>query len=241
MTNRPLIFVGARADFSLFVHVAELLGISVLGILDQYYYGNTDNIQGIPIIGSELQLDDPTDSQAEHWRTSCDFIVTSAWNGRQYLQPVGLDNELLRIQRCDLVDRVGVNVINLIDPTSQLTPCKNIKFGRGILIAKYSGLNSDIEIGDHSQFDSYVAFGHDVKIGRNVTTGAQCIFSTTVVEDNVRFGVQCNVLGNDPLGKPITIGRGSTIWNGVSIYRDVPPDSVVAPAMPKVLAKQRKL
>ena len=240
--TRPLIFVGARGDFSLFSYVAEALGHNVIGILDQYYHGNTNSIQDIPIIGSELQLLDADDKEGEYWRQDCNFIVTSSWNGSQHLNDIGLNNEMVRRQRCDLVDRVGVNVINLIDPDTAYTPGKNLKLGRGILMSHHSGFASNVTIGDHCYFDSLIAFGHDTTIGRNVSFGTHCTTSNCVIEDNVRIGVHCNIVGGqDNRGLPLRVGTGSTLWNGVSLYRDVPPDSIVAPPMPKILAKQRNI
>ena len=40
--------------------VADLAGYEIIGILDHHYYGNTDNINGVPVIGDERWLLDST-------------------------------------------------------------------------------------------------------------------------------------------------------------------------------------
>lgn len=241
--TRPLIYVGVRGDFSMFNHIASLNNIRVLGVLDKYYYGNTDIVDGIPVIGSEDWLLDPANEQANRWREDCDFIVTSFWSGSQHLNDTGLNNEQLRIERCDLVDQAGVNVINLIDPDIYTTPGNNLKLGRGSLICCLAGLNrKDIVIGDHCEIDAVVSIGHNTTIGRNVIIGAQTVIGKAIIEDNVRIGVHCTVVSGGPNnGSPLTIGTGSSIWMGTTVFKDVPRDSMVVPSMPRIVSKQRVL
>lgn len=241
MSKRPVIFVGVRGDFSMPIHVTNVLEIPVAGILDKYYYGNTESVSGIPIIGSEDQLLDPNNEQAKYWRDNCDFIVTSYWIGSQHLNDVGLDNEQVRKDRVDLVDKAGVNIINLIDPSCFFTPGYNIKMGKGILIASFAGFRSNITIGDHCVIDCFSSIGHDVHIGRNVLIGTRAVVSSAIIENDSKLGIRSTVVGGiDNTGTPRRVGAGSTVWMGVTLMKDLPPDSIAVPPMHRVLSKYPK-
>lgn len=238
MSKRPVIFVGVRGDFSMPIHLTQALDIPVAGILDKYYYGNTDSVWGIPIIGSEEQLLDPNDPQGKDWRENYDFVVTSYWIGSQHLNDIGLDNEQVRKDRCDLVDRAGVNVINLIDPTCIYTPGYNIELGRGIMVANLVGFRADISIGDHCIIDCFSSIGHNVHLGRNVLVGSRAVLSNAIIGDHAKLGVRTTVVGGlDNRGEPLHVGSGSTVWMGVTLVKDVPPDSIAVPPMPRILSK----
>jgi len=241
MNKKPVIFVGVRGDFSLPIHITNRLGIKVLGILDKYYYGNTESVFDIPIIGNEDWLLDTENKQARQWREECDFIVTSFWTGSQHLNDIGLDNEQVRKDRIDLVDRAGVNVINLIDPTCAYTPGYNIKMGKGIMISPGSGLRSNITIGDHCILDCTSHIGHDVYIGRNVSLGSSCLISNAIIEDHAKIGARSTIIGGfNNKGIPLRVGAGSTVWMGVTLMKDVPPDSIAVPPMHRILPKYKK-
>ena len=77
--SKPLILVGSRQKLTRVAHVAELNGIEILGILDHHYYGQLDNICGIPLIGDERWLLDSDHSVAAEWRQNCDFFVANWW------------------------------------------------------------------------------------------------------------------------------------------------------------------
>ena len=113
--SRPLIFVGSRQCISLLESIAILNDIEVVGIIDHHYYGNKEEINGIPIIGDERWLlQDNT--QAKQWIRTCDFFPANYWDGQQYNNQ-GPNLQKLRQDRINLLDQSGVSVINLIHPT----------------------------------------------------------------------------------------------------------------------------
>ena len=95
--------------------LAELNDIEVLGIIDHHYYGNTDTIGGIPVIGDERWLLDSDNQQAQQWLNECDFFPANWSTGSQQLYN-GANLDLLRLQRIDILDQSKARVINLIHP-----------------------------------------------------------------------------------------------------------------------------
>ena len=56
--TKPLIFLGSSNQITIqLVDVCESLNITIAGIIDSDYFGNTDSLDGIPYIGSELDFD----------------------------------------------------------------------------------------------------------------------------------------------------------------------------------------
>ena len=53
MTSKQLVFLGASANISIYAETASRQGIAIAGIVDQDYFGNTNAICDIPVIGSE--------------------------------------------------------------------------------------------------------------------------------------------------------------------------------------------
>lgn len=244
MTNntRPLILVGARSNFGDIISIAGKLGITIHGILDKYFYGNTAEFSGIPVIGNEDWLLDRDNQLAQTWKQDYDFFVSSWWTGSQHLNDIGLNNEQVRIDRINLVEQAEVNVISLISPEVQMLPGTNLKFGKGIMVMSFVGLNDNITIGDYSIVEWAAALSHATHLGRNVLVGVRALLSSVTVEDNVRIGPGANIIGGMTNEKSsLIIGSGSTVWTGASVFKDIPPDSMVTAPMGKVLSKQRTL
>jgi len=229
---KPIIFVGARNCIKLIQYIAEDCGYEVIGILDKYYYGNTTDIAGIPIIGSEEQLLDPSDKQAIKWKKTCAFALTSWWDGRQYLGGHGLDNEIVRLERANLLDRAGVNCPNLIHPNSTwYGRLANARLGKGIIISGECAFGVDIEIGDYSFIEFGVFLHNEVKIGRNSSISGWAGLAHTEIGNNVRVGPGVWCVPTKPARKlltspKITVGDNSVLWINSKVYDSVPADSI---------------
>lgn len=220
--KKPLIFVGARDRIDMMKYHAEDCGHEVVGILDKYYYGNTAEIRGIPIIGSEDQLLDPNDKQAQQWKKDYGFVLTSWWTGEQFTGKHGLDNGVVRQQRADLLDQAGVDCPTLIHPTAFFVDHdgRSCTIGKGVIISAFCNIGPDAIIGDYSFIDIYVGFYLDVKIGRNSIIGTNTGLAHTIVGEHVRIGADSWSLG---INGYVTIGDNATLWHNSRITKDVPP------------------
>lgn len=241
---RELVLVGCRGNFVNILQVTHSLGIKIHGILDKYYPIGHE-VDGLKVIGSEDILLENTD-QAKEFKQAYDFFPGSFWAGEQNLQQRGLDNGQVRLERIDLLDQSGVNVINLISPSVLYFPTFNpgykLSIGRGVYIGEHVGIAHHINIGDYCYIDNLSAVHSDVHLGRNVLVGIRSTLAHADIGDNVRVGLNCTVaggLGNTRTG--LTIGTGSTIWNGSNVMKDVPADSMYVPPMGRVLGKQKTL
>lgn len=225
---KPIIFVGVRMAIDMIQHVAEDCGYHVVGILDKYYYGNTDEVKGIPIIGSEDWLLDPTHKQAQTWLKSCNFALTSWWDGRQYLGKQGLDNEVLRQERAELLTKVNARCPTLIHPTVKFRGRKEkVTIGQGTIIEADCTFGPNISIGEFCYLDWCVSMYTNVHLHNNVIVGAKANLGESTVQNNCRIGVASLTA---PIGLKqndhITIGENSVVWMGCHAYKNVPNNHV---------------
>jgi acetyltransferase-like isoleucine patch superfamily enzyme len=221
--KKNLILVGVRQNLADVKQIAERTNYCIVGILDKYYYGNTIEVNGIPIIGSEEWLLDSDNQQAQRWKKQNCFFMSSWWDGRQFTPHTpGLDNEQVRKDRIDLLDRSGVEVINLIHPFADIRN-ENFTIGRGVLINAYVGITDNISIGDYSVLDYQCRITAHTNIGRNVIIGGHSLTASVNIEDNVRIGVNCTIISTKKDFSRLTIGQGSVIHIASVVTDDVPP------------------
>jgi acetyltransferase-like isoleucine patch superfamily enzyme len=238
---KPIIFVGVRMAIDMIQHVAEDCGYRVVGIIDKYYYGNTEKIKGIPIIGSEDWLLDPDNKQAQYWLKNYNFALTSWWDGRQYLGRHGLDNEALRCQRAELLEQAGANCPPLIHPSVKFRGRKEkVQIGKGTIIESDCTFGPNITIGKFCYLDWCVSMYTNVHLQNNVIVGAKANLGETTVDDNARLGVATLTA---PIGLKqndhITVGKNSVIWMGCHAYKNIPDDHVWTKG-DKIIARYKK-
>jgi len=230
---KDLIFVGSRSLMHPLVKTAELCGFNILGILDQYYWGNTDAMEGVPFIGSELQLLDSNDQQAQQWRKDCWFFVSSFWDGRQHNpNHPGLDNEQVRKDRIDLVESLGVNIANLIHPATRYTwGTDSIKLGHGILIAGEVCIAHEVNIGNHVLIDWGSMIYSYTNLETNSSLGIGSRVGCCTIKENARIGPHAILI---PIREKnminghshMTVGRNSIVWTNAHLYNSVPDNSI---------------
>jgi acetyltransferase-like isoleucine patch superfamily enzyme len=220
MLSKKLILVGSRQNLTDIVYTAQDLGYEVIGILDKHYWGNTSTIDNVPVIGSEDELLDP----ANHWRDH-DFFPANWWDGSQDLSGQGQDGGQLRQHRISLLEKSGVNVVNLIHPTATFFhKFDTVTIGRGNLILGHAKFTSHISIGNYNVIDWDCNIGTGTQIHNNVIVGAATTTAHVSLLDNTRIGVGCILI---PRKKDtMTIGPNSVVYIGSTCTVDVPPDSV---------------
>jgi len=218
--QKKLILVGSRTNLGDITCTAGELGYEIVGILDKHYWGNTEQICDIPVIGSEDELLDP----GSKWN-NYEFFPADWWDGKQDMSGRQMDGGNLRKRRSNLLDQCKVNVATLIHPAVKYYYGKNkLNIGRGVLILAEATIANDTIIGDYSVVDWSVLVGLSCTIGRNVIVGAKSAIAHVNLGNNVRVGAG-SILA--PVKKPIlTVGENSIIFLGSTVYRDVPSNSI---------------
>ena len=110
----------------------------------------------------------------------------------------------------------------------------NVKTGRGLILAPFSCLTSNIQIGKsfHANIYSYVA--HDCVIGDYVTfaPGVKCN-GNVHIEDHAYIGTGA-IIKQGSADKPLVIGTGAVVGMGAVVTKSVAANTTVIgnPAKP---------
>lgn len=246
--SRPLIFVGSRQDIAGVAQIAEFTDVEILGILDHHYYGNTNSIANIPIIGDERTLLDPNNVQAQQWLKTCDFFPINWWNGSQSMGNNNtIDLSVLRLQRIELLEKSGANIVNLIHPNAKVNGLRskyiqNFNIGRGLLIDDNCWISSnDVTIGDYCQISIGVNIGHTTHLGKNTTIAPWSALTTHHIGINCFIGMhsKTDMLGVHKYGI-LEIGDNCTIWANSLIGKHIPNNSIYT-STNRIFKKYRRI
>lgn len=224
--TKPLILVGVRQNTADVIKLASDCGYRIIGILDQYYYGNTKDFCNIPIIGDERWLLDDNNELVQIWKKQTWFFCNSWWDGRQHVNMPGLDLENVRLERIKILDNSGVRLANLISPSAIIPNIKSLTLGHGIMIFPQAFVGHNVEIGNHSVIDWQVTLSRHTKIGNNCIVGGCSHLANYLIEDNVRIGIGAILIGQKKDLTSAIIGKNSIVHLGSVCTNDIPENHI---------------
>lgn len=202
--NKPLIFIGSNSAITSFADAATRQGLTVAGILDKDYYGNTSHIKKIPVIGSEQELLDPNNNLINDY----DFFIATNWN--PFFQR-DIDKRKYLI---DLVETAGIKCINLIDPSVYVE--SDVELGHGIHIGYGCMIGFESRIDDFVQIHFHSALGHCTTVGKNTVIQRRCgVYG--IIGKNVFVGQATQIHSS----RLLTIGDDAVIDQGLYLSRSV--------------------
>lgn len=197
-TQRTLILgagLGAMQVIDILAHDPR---IHVLGYLDDNCALHGRTIYGLPILGPA--------SLAEEWFCDgrCDAAIIS----------VSTSNALRR-RWYEWLKRLGMPLVNAIDPSARLT--RGAVIGEGNVICAFVHVGVESRIGNNNFLSAYTSIDHHNRWESHITTGPAVATSGCVrVEDDVKMGTGIFIQPH------LTIGRGALIASGAVLTRSVP-------------------
>jgi acetyltransferase-like isoleucine patch superfamily enzyme len=210
--SKPLILVGSRHALGVIKRICQQHDISITGIVDSDYFGNTSDLEGVPVIDTEINL--------EKYKQTHNFFLASVWTPQQ--DPVNIRNKNRRDYLIGLVDTLDLPCITLIDKTSIVDP--TVTFGKNCLVDCLT------VIGEHNVFGNYVSIYHQAGFGHHNHVGNNCVFqrksgitSDTIIENNCYFGLNSNLLGCE-----VIIRQGTVVHPGLNLHRSTQENEVVS-------------
>ena len=218
-SNRPLIFLGSNSIMEKYTEVCEEQGITVHGIIDQDYYGNTAEIGGVPVVDTEDCFSDQ--DKLDYYRNNFNFFCATNWTPLQ--DPISIRNKDKRQRLIDTIENNNLNCISIVD-TFSTKISKSIKIGQGVYIDGYVNIEPKATIGDFTNIYSHAHIGHDSVIGKNcVIQRVACLASNCTVEDNVYMSISVKAFKSGA-----RFGRGTFIQEGIYIRRGTVAGEVVS-------------
>lgn len=209
---RPVIFLGASTNLDVPLRIARLSGLEVAGIVDSDYYGNTQEIMNLPVLGSEHQFD------WDQARTRYSFFIAQSFS------TTSARNMTKRLAYIDLIKQHDLKCANLIHPHSEIYD--SVELGQGCFVGYCSGISHKVAIGDHSQMHSFSIYGHDTNIGQNC-----CFNSYVMISAHITVGNNVIAMPGSAVVRTkgdTTIGDHAIIHPKVTVARSVDPYEIVS-------------
>lgn len=220
MTNniQPLVILGARQTWDFITDTCEQLNIPVLGFVDQYYAGRVEELNGLPCLGSELDLVDNPKLFGD-----AKFFVGSFWDGNSNLESDVLSGYQLRLNRIKFIEDNNLECYTLVDPRSMIS--KNVEIGEGTYIGRQVNIRAGARIGRHCTITDASGFANDVTLGNNcVLSAGVYLMSNVILGNNVYVGTRATVFnGHSSKQSHVTIGDDCKIHATATVSKDMEP------------------
>lgn len=187
------------------------MGVPVHGIIDDNYWGNTADKDGIPFVGSE----DTFDFAAN--KDNYTFFVSPS------VIPINIPDKLKRFKMIDIVERYNLSLQTLINQQCEIA--RTAVLEPGCYVGYTCCIGHGCVLKSHSQIHSLGSFAHHSVLGKNsvLERGTQAT-SYTIIGDNVHvaFGAALTKDGG------MTIGDNAVIHPRVTVMRDVEPNEIIS-------------
>ena len=217
-SSLPLIFLGSNINLEKYIEVCDEHGITIHGIIDADYYGNTTEISGVPVIDTELSFLDP--EKLKYYQTNFNFFCATTWV--PLTDSVSERNKQKRHRLIDLIKQNQLNCISLVDKQSKVSKFSLV--GRGVFLDYLVLLSPNVEVGDFTFIYNGTSIGHDTVIGENCVIQAYSIvMSQCTMGDNVFFGTRVQALKHQT-----KISSGTFVHEMVYLRRNTLPNEIVS-------------
>jgi acetyltransferase-like isoleucine patch superfamily enzyme len=208
--TRPIIFLGASSNLDNFVHVANLVNKNIAGIIDDNFFGNTENKCGIPVIGSEESWN------FDLFREEFDYFIGAS------MVPINQADRAKRIKMIDIAEKYHLSLATLIHPRSEIYPGASI--GSGSYVGFCASISNRVVIGQHCQIHSYVGITHDCQVGNNTSIANQVMIAgNTTIGSHVHIGMGATLCKSNG----ITVGDHAVIHPRITVMRNVEQNETV--------------
>ena len=146
-----------------------------------------------------------------------------------YYYFVTIGNNCYRKKWFDLLMRMGLKTLNIIDRTALIS--ENVIIGTGNFIGKEVILNSSCKIGNNNIINTRALVEHECIVNDNVHISTNAVINgNVIVRDNCFIGSMSVCNGQ------ITIGENSIIGSGSVVIKDI-PSNVTAVGVPAKIIK----
>lgn len=191
-----VILVGGFAEI---VELCELVGISLVGIIDSKLEGTYGAYR---VLGTD---DEATEILAQHPGVSV------------HVTP---DSPAVRRKVTEHYLRLGAQIVSLVHPSAIIAPSASL--GDGCVVQAAANVSANSRLGRGVKINTCANVTHDVVIHDFVTVAPNaCILG------NVQIGAGAYIGGNATILPRISIGEGAIVGAGSVVTQPVPPNATV--------------
>jgi len=205
--QKDLIVVGFSGFGKEVFWLANRLGLTVRGFLDDNPDFSEKNFGLAPVLGGVMQWQDHDD---------CDFVIA-------------IGNPRIRKKVFDKMSSVGTpSFATLIDPAA-VVMTEHVSVGSGSVICAGSICTVEVDIGAHVIINLNCTVGHEVRIDDFVT-----IAPMVAISGSVFIGVCAEIGTGAAIRQGLTVNAGAMIGMGSVLTKNVAENTVVfgSPAKP---------
>jgi NDP-sugar pyrophosphorylase family protein len=208
---KPLIFLGSNSNIGLFVDTAEEMGMTVHGILDDNYYGNTDAMDGIPYIGSEETFNFQIEKDLYVF-----FVAPS-------VIPINTLDRQKRLKMISLVEKYDLPLATLKSTNTFIS--KSAVIHPGAFIGYTACVGANAVMMPHSQLHGSSALPHHCVLGKNSVIERDAhVMGYTMIGENVHIGFGAALIKSDGP----KVGDNAVIQPRIMVLRDVDENEIVS-------------
>lgn len=126
-----------------------------------------------------------------------------------------IGNTELRRRLFHLIEMVGYNIPNIIDPSSVVSV--NARLGNGIFIGKNVTINTGVEINEGAIINTGSIIEHDCKINKFVHISPGVVLcGDVIIGENTHIGANSIVKQQVSIERDSIIGMGSVVLNNIA-------------------------
>jgi UDP-3-O-[3-hydroxymyristoyl] glucosamine N-acyltransferase len=210
-TSKPLVFLGSNANIFKIYELAESIGYTVAGIIDDDYHGQ-GKFKGIPIIAKEQDIADLRDTHQ--------FLCVTNWiSGTE----AGVTrNREKRHKLINLLDSLEVTQASMVSSKAQVSSYSTI--GNGVVVDAFAVVEPYVIIDDHVTIHNHSIIGHDSTVGRNTVIQRKVLITSyVIVGDNSYLGI-----GSRACKSHSVIGKGTFIHPHIMVLRSTTENEEVS-------------
>jgi UDP-3-O-[3-hydroxymyristoyl] glucosamine N-acyltransferase len=216
--SKPLIFLGSNSNLYKLTQVCTERGIKVAGIIDSDYYGNTEEICGVPVIASQECFNNA--ERLQYYRTHYNFFCATNW--MPMTDAVTARNRQKRSELIALIEQYNLECVSLINPRAEVSPHAII--GRNVYVDCFVLVEACATLCDYSSVYAYTGVGHHSTIGRNsIVQRHVSLTGSTHIGADVYVSIASKLLKGDAV-----ISDGTFIQEGITLHRGTVPNEVVS-------------
>jgi NDP-sugar pyrophosphorylase family protein len=211
-SNKQLVFLGASSNIAIYAETASRQGIDIAGIIDEDYFGNTESICNVPIIGNEKTF------FKSNYKDYNIFIGTN-WSPH----PTHARDVKKRLNFIKLIEQFNINPVNLIDPAAVVS--KSAILGSGIYIG------SNVVIEPNCLIDNFVQIFHNTNLSYGSTVGKNSTIQNNslvvaLIGKNSFIGMASKIF---PYFSPgyLTIGNDVCVYPNLVVNKNIVDSELV--------------
>jgi hypothetical protein len=217
-SSKPLIFLGSNSIMYKFTEVCDMVGIKVAGLIDSNYFGNTEEICEVPVIDTELCLEDST--KLEYYKKNFNFFCAVNWTPEK--TPVMERNQNKRWKLLELIHRYNLPCISIVDPDARIS--KNSTIGYGCFVDAHVMIEPLTTVGNFTNIYYNTILGHNNTVGNNCVFQRQVMLTGgNTVGDNCYFALAVKFM---KFGA--TAGNNTFIQEGIYLRRGTVENEIVS-------------